>query len=186
MQMKQRMRMTRLGAIAVTAAATLLTPMFAGVASASTSQQASTNQQVTASAVTGAPTGLSNEQSVTHCGITTCTKYFTRAATHRINANAQEQQNQIIAIGAGAPAVACAIAGAVLGGGIGGAAAGAACAAVSGLKVAALVDTLKQASDANQCFAMKAIKGLDSGLSIVGIYASDYLVRSGQYCTDGT
>jgi hypothetical protein len=188
MQMKQRMRMTRLGAIAVTAAATLLTPMLAGVASASTSQRTSTNQQATASAVPGAPTGLGNEPHVTHCGITTCTRYFTRAATKRINAAVQEEQNQILVWGAAGPTVACAIGGAVLGVGIASAVtsavAGAGCAVVSEYKIASLVDTLKQASDANQCFAMKATKGLDN-LSVVGLYASDYLVRSNQYCTDG-
>ncbi len=177
--------MTRLGAIAVTAA-TLLTPMLAGVASASTSQQTSTstNQQATASAVPGAPSGFSNEQYVTNCGITTCTKYFTRAATKRINANVQEQQNRDIVLGTAGPTVACAIAGAALGGGIGAAVTSAACAVVSADKIASLVDALKQASDANQCFAMKATKGLDN-LGVVGLYASNYLVRSNKYCTDG-
>jgi hypothetical protein len=150
-----------------------------------TQTSTSTNQQATASAVPGVPLeGISNEQYVTHCGITTCTKYFTRAATKRINANVQEQQNRIIALGTAGPTVACAIAGAALGGGIGAAAAGAGCAVVSADKIASLVDALKQASDANQCFAMKAPKGLDN-LSVVGLYASNYLVRSNQYCTDG-
>ena len=45
-------------------------------------------------------------------------------------------------------------------------------------------NALKQASDANQCFAMKAPKGLDN-LGVVGLYASNYLVRSNKYCTDG-
>jgi peptidoglycan hydrolase-like protein with peptidoglycan-binding domain len=147
--------------------------------------QTSTNQQATASAVPGVPSGgISNEQYVTNCGITRCTKYFTRAATKRINANVQEQQNRIIVLGTAGPTVACAIAGAALGGGIGAAAASAACAVVSADKIASLVDALKQASDANQCFAMKAPKGLDN-LSVVGLYASNYLVRSNQYCTDG-
>ncbi len=127
---------------------------------------------------------VQNEQYVTHCGITTCTKYFTRAATKRINANVQEQQNRIIALGTAGPTVACAIAGAALGAGIGAAVTSTACAVVSADKIASLVDALKQASDANQCFAMKAPKGLDN-LSVVGLYASNYLVRSNQYCTDG-
>jgi outer membrane lipoprotein SlyB len=95
----------------------------------------------------------------------------------------QEQQNRLITLGTAGPTVACAIAGAALGG-IGAAVVGSGCAVVSADKIASLVDALKQASDANQCFAMKATKGLDN-LSVVGLYASDYLVRSNQYCTDG-
>jgi peptidoglycan hydrolase-like protein with peptidoglycan-binding domain len=137
---------------------------------------------------TASATGLGNEPHVTHCGITTCTRYFTRAATKRINADVQEEQNRLLVFGTLGPAAACGIAAAALGGGIASVVTGAVgltgCGAWAADKIGTLIDALKQASDANQCFAMKASKGLDN-FSFVGLYASDYLVRSNQYCTDG-
>ena len=137
--------------------------------------------------------GMQGEEYVKNCGVASCTKYYTRAATKRINENVQAQQNRIQNWGEAGPAVACAIAGAAIGGvvsggtaaGVGLAAGAVACEKLSEGKIGSLIDHLKQAAEADQCFAVRTPKGVDR-VDVAALYASNYLVRSNQYCTDGS
>jgi hypothetical protein len=146
----------------------------------------------TTEAVSMAGPGMNGEEYVKNCGIRTCTKYYTRAATKRINENVQAQQNRIQNWGEAGPAVACAVAGAAAGGvlsgglaaGVAGAGALAACDKLAEGKIGSLIDHLKQAAEANQCFAVRTPKGIDR-VDVAALYASNYLVRSNEYCTDG-
>lgn len=138
--------------------------------------------------VGSATSGLPSEEYVKNCGIVSCTKYYTRAATIRINQRVQEEQNRFIALGAASPAVACAVLGVAIGSvadPLAGGGAAAACGAAAADKIATLVDALKQAADAGQCFAMRTPKGVHYAAGLE-MYVSDYLVRSNRYCTDGS
>jgi len=148
---------------------------------------------LTPSSAQASTPGAASEDYIKNCGISTCTRYYTRAATERINENVQAQQNRIQNWGEAGPAIACAFAGgaagAVLSGGVavgaGAAVAAAACDKLSEGKIGSLIDHLKQAADANQCFAVRTPRVLDR-LDVAALYASNYLVRSNEYCTDGS
>lgn len=134
--------------------------------------------------------GAFNEDFVKNCGRITCTRYYTRSATKRMNERLQRQINKFTVWGEAGPAISCAAAGAalgVLGAGPGivvGAATGAAiCDRLGAAKIGSIIDHLQGAANANQCFAVRTPKGFDR-IGAFALYSSNYLIRSNEFCRD--
>jgi hypothetical protein len=151
-----------------------------------------TELPATATATAASIGAFDSEEHVKKCGTVTCTRYYTRAATKRINDNIQGRKNTIETVGEFGPVAACAVAGAVIGGvasggtaaGVGLGVAGAACDKLAENKIGSLIEAAERAAEANQCFAVRSPKGIGR-LDVVALYLSNYLVRSNDYCTDG-
>ena len=118
---------------------------------------------------------------VVHCGIVTCTTYFSRGATKAMDSAAQAHLNATIGVGTAGAAGVCALASAPLGG-VAATVAGTVCGIIAAEDIGSYFDQLHNAAQAGQCFAVRTAGDPESPQ--YALYGPHYLVRSNGYCHD--